>query len=121
MISRYSQVTSVYLNSVAISSVFNIGDSQQITPASKILAIQREEERYLGDEGDLSDYPIFEEEIPYPQLYEEVTTNFFHENPKINVSNVKVIAISSSSVFQIGSTKDIISSTRVKNIRQLKK
>ncbi|TXC89656.1 spore germination protein GerPE [Metabacillus litoralis] len=121
MISRYSQVTSAYVNTIGISSVFNIGDSQQITPTAKVLAIQREEERFLGDEGDLSEYPIFEEEIPQPQFYEEVVTNFFHENPRIRVSNVKVIAISSSSVFQIGSTKDIICETRVKNIRQLKK
>ncbi|WP_226670014.1 spore germination protein GerPE [Metabacillus litoralis] len=120
MISRFSQVTSAYVNSIGISSVFNIGDSQRITPSSRVLAIQREEERYSGDEGDLSEYPIYEEEIPQPQFYENVTTNFFHINPKISVSNVNIIAISSSSVFQIGSTKDIICETRVKNTRQLK-
>ncbi|WP_273125714.1 spore germination protein GerPE [Metabacillus sp. HB246100] len=120
MISRYSQVTSAYVNSIGISSVFHIGDSQQITPSVKVLAIQREEERYYESEGDLSKFPIFSEEIPKPIYYEELTTNFFHENPKINVSAIHVTAISSSGVFHIGSTRDIMCETRTKHFRQLK-
>jgi spore germination protein PE len=120
MISRYSNVNTAYVNSVGISSVFNIGDSMEITPSIKVLAVQREEERYHGTEGDLSQYEIFEEEFPQPILYEQITTNFFHENPKITVHTINITAISSSAVFQIGSTKDIVCETRTKHIRHFK-
>jgi spore germination protein PE len=120
MISRYSNVTTAYVNSVGISSVFQIGDSMEITPAVNVLAVQREEERHYGTEGDLSQYSIYEEEIPQPILYEQLTTNFFHENPRIKVDIVNIIAISSSSVFQIGSTKDIACVNRTKHIRHYK-
>ncbi len=120
MINRMSNVTSAYVNSVGLSSVFQIGDSLQITPTTNALAVQREEERYYGYEGDTSMYQTFQEEIPQPIIYEAVITNFFHENPRINVHMVNITALSSSSVFHIGSTKDIISEARVKHIRQIK-
>ncbi|KKI93562.1 hypothetical protein WQ54_02835 [Bacillus sp. SA1-12] len=120
MISRFSSVNSAYVNTVGISSVFNIGDSMQITPSIKVLAIQREHEVYYDEEGNFSEFPIFEEEIPQPVFYEQLTTNFFHKNPKINVNSITVTSISSSAIFQIGSTKDIVCDTRTKHIRQSK-
>lgn len=120
MISRHSNVGSAYVNSIGISSVFHIGDSMQVTPKVKALAIQREEERYFGSEGNFSTYPIFKEEIPLPVFYDPIVTNFFHENPKINVHTINITAISSSAVFHIGSTKDIVAESRTKHIRQLK-
>lgn len=120
MISRFSNVTTAYVNSMGLSSVFQIGDSMQVKPSVKVLAEQREEERYYGTEGDLSQYPIYEEEIPQPIFYEQLTTNFFHENPSINVHTINIIALSSSAVFHIGSTKDIVCETRTKHIRHYK-
>ncbi|WP_175638275.1 spore germination protein GerPE [Metabacillus schmidteae] len=120
MINRQSNVTSAYVNSVGLSSVFQIGDSLQITPTTNVLAVQREEEKFFGYEGDTSMFQAFQEEIPQPIIYEPVITNFFHEIPRINVHSVNVTALSSSSVFHIGSTKDIIAEARVKHIRQLK-
>lgn len=120
MISRFSKVNTVYTNSIGLSSIFTIGDSNQITPSVKVLAVQREHEVYYGKEGNLSQYPIFEEDIPQPILYEQLTTNFFHENPSINVQTINITALSSSAVFHIGSTKDIICESRMKHIRQLK-
>ena len=120
MINRQSSVESAYVNSIGLSSVFQIGDSLQITPTTNALAVQREEERFYGNEGELSMFQSFQEQIPMPIIYESVTTNFFHENPRINVRFVNVAALSSSAVFHIGSTKDIIAEARVKHIRQLK-
>jgi len=119
MINRQSNVESAYVNSVGISSVVQVGDSLLIKPKVNALAVQREEERFYGFEGDLSMYQAFQEEIPSPIIYETVTTNFFHENPRINVHSVNITALSSSAVFHIGSTKDIIAEARVKHIRQL--
>ena len=120
MISRFSNVTTAYVNSMGLSSVFQIGDSMQVKPSVKVFAEQREEERYYGAEGDLSQYPTYEEEIPQPLFYEQLTTNFFHENARINVQTIKILAISSASVFHIGSTKDIVCETRTKHIRHYK-
>ncbi|WP_299091827.1 spore germination protein GerPE [uncultured Metabacillus sp.] len=120
MISRFSNVNRAYVNTVGISSVFNIGDSMQITPLIKVLAIQREQEIYYDEEGKFSQFPIFEEEIPQPVFYEQLTTNFFNKNPKINVDSISVTSISSSAILQIGSTKDIVCESRTKHIRQSK-
>jgi len=117
MISRFSKVNSVYVNSIGLSSVFTIGDSMNITPSVKVFSEQREEEKFFGSEGDLSKYPIFEEEIPYPVFYEQITTNFFHKKPSIQVNTVTVTALSSSAVFQIGSSKDVFCESRTLHIR----
>lgn len=81
MISRISKVGSTYVNSIGISSVFHIGDSVQITPSVKALAVQREEERFFGSEGDLTAYPIFEEEIPQPVFMNLLFQTFFMKSP----------------------------------------
>ncbi|MDQ0232246.1 spore germination protein GerPE [Metabacillus malikii] len=117
MISRFSKVKSVYVNSIGLSSVFSIGDSMNITPNVKVLAEQREEEKYFGNEGNLHQYPVFDEDIPYPIFYERITTSFFHENASINVNTVSVTALSSAAVFQIGSSKDIKCESRILHIR----
>ncbi|MFC0275012.1 spore germination protein GerPE [Metabacillus herbersteinensis] len=119
MISRVSQVNFAYINSLGISSVFNIGDSQNIHTKAKVFAVQREAEIYYSNEGDLSQYPIFEEEIPQPLLYEPLQTAFYHEKPRIKVNAVNILGVSTASVFHIGSTRDIVCETRTKHIRQL--
>lgn len=120
MISRLSNVKTIYVNSVGISSVFTIGDSVNITPVVKVLAVQREEEKFFGNEGDLTQFPIFHKEIIQPVVYEQISTVFFHQTPKITVDHISVTGISSSSVFQIGSSKAINCESRTKHIRHLK-
>jgi spore germination protein PE len=119
MINRLSIVNKAYVNSIGISSLFQIGDSVDILPRTNVYAVQRESEIFLGSEGDLKQYSLYSEPLPKPLITEKIQTSFHHENPTIKVGAVKVTSISSSAVVQFGSTNTISAESRVKHIRQL--
>ncbi|MFD1735246.1 spore germination protein GerPE [Bacillus salitolerans] len=119
MYHRTSVVNNCFVNSISFSSIFEIGDAFKIDANTKAIAVQREYPYFLDDEADFSSYPIFTEPIPTPVHDEDVRTTFIHENPVISVSSTAIIGLSSSSIFQIGSTNHIQSEARIKHIRQL--
>jgi spore germination protein PE len=119
MYHRTSVVNNAFVNSIAFSSIFEIGDAFKIDATTKAIAIQREYPLFVENEADFSRYRVFTEHIPIPVVDEEVRTTFIHENPVISVSSVQVTGISSSSIFQIGSTNHVRSEARIKHIRQL--
>ncbi|MDF0726960.1 spore germination protein GerPE [Cytobacillus sp. S13-E01] len=119
MLKRLSVVNNLYVNSLGIGSVLQLGDSTNIRPQARALAVQREYQLFFEEEGNFYSYPIFTEPIPQPLFYEKVYMAEFNEKPIIKVNNVSVTAVSSSAVVQVGSTGDITSESRVKHIRQL--
>lgn len=121
MIKRTSIVNSTRVNSVSSSSVFQIGDSVQITPMSWILAVQRQLQLFYGNEGNFAAYPIFTREHPRPVVTETVTVNRYNASSFIKVENINITAVSASSVYHIGSTSLIDAATRIKHIRQIQK
>jgi spore germination protein PE len=116
---RISSVKTINIKSVSFASTFLIGDSVEITPVSRALAVQREALIYYGNEGDLSQFPIFSQPIPKPSITEQISLYRENQRPTINVDHVKVLGVSNSSVFQVGSTKHIDAEARIKHIRQL--
>jgi spore germination protein PE len=116
---RISAVNTIKVNSLTFSSTVLIGDSTEITPVSRALAVQREAQIFYENEGDFASFPIFSQPIPKPEITERITINRINQSPIIKVNHVKVLGISSSSVFQVGSTKIIDAEARVKHIRQL--
>jgi len=121
LLNRISNVHAAYVNSVGISSVFQIGDSCQITPIVKAIAIQREQEIFFGNEGNFNKFSLFREKIPQPIFDEDFYSAYYDETPTINVKGIKVTAVSSSAVIHLGSTDEIKSIARIKHIRQLEK
>ncbi|WP_258000400.1 spore germination protein GerPE [Bacillus sp. Marseille-P3661] len=119
MFRRLSCVNTINIKDVANSAVFEIGDSEQIVPFSRALAVQREAQIFYGNEGNFEDFHIYTQPIPKPNITENVTFNRINEEPTIQVNTVRIIGMSFSSVFQVGSTKLIDSEARVKHIRQL--
>ncbi|MTH53322.1 spore germination protein GerPE [Bacillus mangrovi] len=119
MYNRNSIVDAAYVNSVGISSVFNIGDSREILPKSNVFAVQREAEVFYDNEGDFNQYDIFKLPVPRPIKTENVIPSYYHERPFIRAKFVKILAISTAAVFQIGSTDLIESEARVKHTRQI--
>ncbi|KZZ84563.1 hypothetical protein AS29_010340 [Bacillus sp. SJS] len=107
------------MNTVGISSVFNIGDSREILPKCNVFAVQREAEVFYDNEGDFSRYDIFQLPMPRPIKSEFVNPVYFHEKPFIRTKFVKILAISTSGVFHIGSTDLIDAEARIKHTRQL--
>jgi spore germination protein PE len=119
MYRRTSIVPNIYINSLAFSAVFEIGDADTIQANSRAIAVQRQFPLFLKDEADFSSYPIFSEPIPSPDLDESVSSTFIHENPVIKVQSLYLVGASNSSVIQVGSSKNVKAEARVKHIRQL--
>lgn len=112
-------VDRVQVDSVSFSSVFQIGDSNQIKASSRAIAVQREAEIFFGNEGSFAAYPIFSESIPFSQVDEVFSCSFTNVNPVLKVSNIKIMGASSSSVIHLGNSCHIATEARVKHIRQL--
>ncbi|MBD1380620.1 spore germination protein GerPE [Metabacillus arenae] len=119
MLNRLSAVDQISVNSVGLSSIFQIGDSVRITPSLKVLAVQRESNLFFAREGNFKNDQAFFQELPIPLITENIQTGFFHDKPVIKVHSIKVMAVSSSSVFHVGSTDRIQTESRIRHIRQL--
>lgn len=115
---RFSIVDKFDLLSLAYSSVFEVGDSNRISPYSRALAVQREHEIFYGQEGHFN-YPFFFRPIPRTVISEKIMINRMNESPKIQVHSISVTGAAFSSVIHIGSTNIIEGESRVKHIRQL--
>ncbi|CAM3774968.1 spore germination protein GerPE [Mesobacillus thioparans] len=119
MIKRIASVDHIKIDSVILSSVFQIGDSQQITGISKALAVQREAEIFFDEEGEYTSYPIFFEPIAFQPEVETLMSSTQNINPILKVRNIDIIGVSSSSVVHLGNTCNVTMESRVKHIRQL--
>lgn len=122
MIKRTSQVKFSKVNSVGIASVVQIGDTQELCPNVKVLAVQRTISLFYGNEAenlDAKEFEVYYEPIPLILPERAVRTAFYHEKPLIKVSSIHVEGVSSSSIYQIGSTCGINAVARVKHIREL--
>ncbi|MCH1625825.1 spore germination protein GerPE [Ferdinandcohnia quinoae] len=119
MMNRLSVVDFIYVNSIAFSSILEIGDSKKITPVSTALAVQREVPLFFTNEGNFSAYSIFSQELPKVTITENMNMNICNQNPIIKVNSIKVTGLSSSSVMQVGSTEIINAEARLKHIRKL--
>ncbi len=119
MFRRLSTVNNIYVNSVGLGSVVQIGDSTQLRPFSRALAVQRETQIFYGVEGNLDEYPVFTKPLVQPRFYETLNMVEHNLRPAIKVNNIKVTAVSASGIIHIGSTENISSESRVKHIRQI--
>lgn len=120
MLSRISSVQDFKAEIVAFSSVIQIGDSSFVNTFTRALAVQREEEFFIGSEGSFDAFSIFKEPIPIPPITEKISISRQNLSPVINVSRMNIIGTSASSIIHIGSTCHVQLESRVKHIRQLK-
>ncbi|MFJ5963852.1 MULTISPECIES: spore germination protein GerPE [unclassified Bacillus (in: firmicutes)] len=121
MMKRTSQVKFSKVNSVGISSVVQIGDTQELCPKIKVLAVQRTISLFYSYEGNFNakEFEVYYQSIPKMLPERSVRTAFYHEKPVIKVSSIHVEGVSSSSIYQIGSSCEINAVARVKHIREL--
>ncbi|RDW19926.1 spore germination protein GerPE [Oceanobacillus chungangensis] len=118
---RTSVVNTIYTTSIASSSIFNIGDSVTINQKSKAIALQKQSE-YLSKSDNLyfKDYDIFKRKTVWPNIPTIINHyKVHHRTDAICVHQVNLTALSLSSVFQVGSAKDIAADSRVKHFRIL--
>ena len=120
MLQRISCVDQIKIDAVSFSSILQIGDSEQIQALSRALAVQREAEIFLDNEGNFAAFPIFSETIPFqPAVEENVVFSTHNLNPVLKVRNIDILGASSSSVVHLGNSSNIAMEARVKHIRQL--
>ncbi|SHE09938.1 Probable spore germination protein gerPE [Chlamydia abortus] len=115
---RISMVGFMKVNLIKFSSIIQIGDSLCLTPEAKVLAVQRSQSSYYGDEGDFN-YPIFTNPIPSPLSEEEVEMQIIDESPYIKVEAIRILGLSVAAIVQIGSNHCIDAESRIKHIRQI--
>lgn len=116
---RISVIKNIDVESIALSSVFHIGDAYLIKPRVNVFAVQREIPIFWANEGNLNKYDIFKIAIPKPIITESVDMKITNKSPFIQVDNIKILGISSSAIVQIGSSTIIDSEARTKHIRYL--
>ncbi len=121
MDTRTSIVGSTVVRNVSLSSVFQIGDSVQITPRNWALAVQRQRQFFYGREGSFEAYRLFNVVIPHLPPSDFISVQTFHPTSFIKVNHVDITSVSASSVYHIGSTHNIVSESRIKHIRQLER
>ncbi|MDT8860285.1 spore germination protein GerPE [Alkalihalobacillus sp. MEB130] len=119
MSKRISVVNLVEVEVITFSSVFEVGDAEEITPRHRAIAVQREKELFYGREGNFNQFPLFSRVIPKPQMNGNLTISRRNESHFIKVHNVDITSISAASIAQIGSNRLIDAEARVKHIRQL--
>ncbi|WP_423409654.1 spore germination protein GerPE [Heyndrickxia sp. MSNUG] len=119
MFQRTACVDRIKVDSIIFSSIFQIGDSQQIQANSKAIAVQREAEIFYDNEGSFSAFSIFSEAIPFTPVDEIFTSSTQNLNPVLKVRNIEIIGAASSSVVHLGNSCHISMEARVKHIRQL--
>ncbi|NOV02911.1 spore germination protein GerPE [Paenibacillus planticolens] len=115
---RLSIVGCVRVTSISSSSVMQVGDNVQSALETKVFAVQREVPIYFGNEGSFAAYPFFRRPFPVPQPPEPFTMCVDNLGSFIRVRDVRIVEVSSSCLFQIGSSRIIGAEARVINIRQ---
>ncbi|WP_041967412.1 spore germination protein GerPE [Mesobacillus selenatarsenatis] len=119
MLQRITCVDHIKIDSVSFSSIFQIGDSEQILAVSRALAVQREAEIFFDNEGNFDAFPVFSEAIPFQPPDEEIIFSTHNLNPVLKVRNIDILGASSSSIVHLGNSRNIAMEARVKHIRQL--
>ncbi|AIF42738.1 spore germination protein GerPE [Virgibacillus sp. SK37] len=121
MKNRTSIIDIMNINSISNSSIFNIGDTQQTNQKFRGIAIQKESANLTPQkEEKFTDYPIFQREAKFMENEVSVNQNSSQHNPTIRVQHISVIGVSSSSIIQAGSIKNIQAESRIKHFRKLK-
>lgn len=116
---RTSTVGAVRVLNTQFSSILQFGDSVVLSPRSEVLAVQRQEARYWGNEGNFDQFPIYRQNIPEPLLDESVVFSTRNDNPTIQVGFVNIMAFSVSGVLHVGSVKVVDTENRTHHVRQL--
>lgn len=105
--------------SVDETSVVQIGDCKRLAPVTRALAVQRERAVYRRGEFALRDFGLLRRFVPLPAITERVAMRRIQANPDIRLGALRVLALASTSIVQIGSGRELFAESRIKHIRHL--
>lgn len=115
---RISIIDSINVRNILSSSILQVGDSDQLRPASWTLAVQREYPTFREGEWNFNDFTFYKEPLPTIDGECPVRVNTHNEVPVIKVGTVDILGIAASSMLHVGSTHNIDSTARVKHFRE---
>ncbi|QDP39756.1 spore germination protein GerPE [Radiobacillus deserti] len=118
---RISRVRKVTIATISYSSFFEVGDASAFQPKTNAIAVQKSGRPHSTDKGfPFERYSIFSEEVQVKGLpLTPFSYSSNHHQPFIDVNQVQVLGVSSSSLYQIGSLNRIEAESRIKHIRIL--
>jgi len=116
---RTALVAQLRIITIEDGSILQVGDTVQTVPVSNVLAVQRELPRYAGNEGALSAFPVFAQEIPAVIVKEAVSLSIRNDDPYIRVPFIEITGVSTSGIVHLGNTGTIAAQVRTKHIRQM--
>jgi len=116
LVKRTSNVQLINTVSAINASFINIGDTHEACPETRAIALQKEGETFQG-ELEFEDYSIFSQKKNLPKTKPKVIKHTINHQPNIYVQNVNVIALSSSSIMQVGNLNHISAESRILHIR----
>ncbi|ENH95652.1 spore germination protein GerPE [Gracilibacillus halophilus YIM-C55.5] len=117
---RTTKSKAVKVGGLSHSSVFHIGDAKYVTPNMDGLAVQREG-GFKNDQGfELSNYPIFQAKPALIPTDYSITQTRYHHHPEIRTPYIRVTALSTSAILQLGNVKQLNAQAKLKHIRIIK-
>ncbi|MGD7045239.1 spore germination protein GerPE [Jeotgalibacillus proteolyticus] len=111
-----SQINKLDITTASSNSILQIGDSCSIDSKAQVIAVQRQEEQFYGDEAPFSMFAIFMRPAASPL---PIPFHYLKQSSSNTVDLFTLRGISNSSVLHIGDSKHIRMVSRVKHIRQL--
>ncbi|MEB3100882.1 spore germination protein GerPE [Ferviditalea candida] len=115
---RLSAVENIKINVVLFASTAFIGDNLVIRPRTRAVAVHQRYPVYLMDVPEFR-ATVFRRPKLKPVVREEVDMEIVNRVPVIKVDNVNIRSVSTSAVFQVGSTGIIDAEARVKHARRI--
>ncbi len=104
--------------SVLIASGLLIGDLFRFAPSAKVLAVQKEGPYFIKEEVDFKNYSLFSR-LPSPPLPPVNVETFQYNNAPIQVDELFVLGVSTTSLVQVGGIEHIDAKARIKHFRIL--
>jgi len=116
---RTTKVNLLRVNSVAYSSILEIGDATHCQPTTNIIAVQKEG-GIESDEGyEFDKYSLFTRtKTPFPPK-PTVQKRTYNHKKSLHVDAINITGITSSGVVQLGNLKNVQSEARIKHVRIL--
>jgi spore germination protein PE len=116
--SRCIQLGDLFVNTVSMAAVVQLGDTGETKHASRALAIQRAIPTYHGDELRFAAYSIFTRAPQAAQPYREVQVLRSDVQPDICIGSLETLGVAASSLLRVGCGGPLTSEARIKHIRQ---
>lgn len=120
---RLTAVNEIDINVVGHGSILLVGDGGKASLENRTIAILINSPHLSGSiDRNYEDYPVFHRNpSPMPPSSGEVSLTRENEIPILSVQRVRVVAASAASLIQAGSIGEILSISRVLQIRQYRR